>query len=64
MEFKELLEKFMTTDNKEVVTGNNTNSSTVNSINNKVSYNHRSIFETKLAVNNPLNRKNRSTLKP
>ena len=53
MEFKELLEKFMTTDN-----------STVNSINNKVSYNHRSIFETRLAVNNPLNRKNRSTLKP
>ena len=63
MEFKELLEKFMTTDSKEVVTGN-TDGSTVNSINNKVSYNHRSIFETKLAVNNPLNRKNRSTLKP
>jgi hypothetical protein len=63
MEFKELLEKFMTTDNKEVVTGN-TDNSTVNSINNKVSYNHRSIFETRLAVNNPLNRKNRSTLKP
>jgi hypothetical protein len=63
MEFKELLEKFMTTDSKEVVT-DNTDSSTVNSINNKVSYNHRSIFETKLAVNNPLNRKNRSTLKP
>jgi hypothetical protein len=62
MEFKELLEKFMTTDNKEVVTGN-TDSNTVNSINNKVSYNHRSIFETRLAVNNPLNRKNRSTLK-
>jgi hypothetical protein len=62
MEFKELLEKFMTTDNKEVVTGN-TDSSTVNSINNKVSYNHRPIFETRLAVNNPLNRKNRSTLK-
>jgi hypothetical protein len=63
MEFKELLEKFMTTDSKEVVTGNTVNS-TVNSINNKVSYNHRSIFETRLAVNNPLNRKNRSTLKP
>ena len=63
MEFKELLEKFMTTDNKEVVT-DNTDNSTVNSINNKVSYNHRSIFETRLAVNNSLNRKNRSTLKP